>query len=166
MMGSRMTAAGVVFLLVVASWLLGMELLGPLVKFLTPAGSTPVFTGMTEHARPLAYFPAVGASIGLGSLVWLRFALRGPYIRVMAMLLGLAGVSGFLMALFHRCRIEAEYSAAGQLAGSLIQPVFDAAALNSAAIQVTLVAAGSTLLTAVVMSLIKRLQPKATAAQG
>jgi len=159
MFGSRMTAAGVVFVLAVAFQFGGLSLLGPLVSFITPtqADGSKVQLISTNMMDPVATiimsFPAAGAAIGLGALIWLRFARRGPYPRVMAVLLGVVVASGLVAAVWYRYYIAASFAMSRSWAGmSGAVAMFNSSVVFTAAGLVPLIAASAALLVGAVMS--------------
>lgn len=183
MFGSRMTAAGVVFLLTVAFLFGGLSLLGPLVSFLTPTlpdGSKiqlffPGLLGPFEqNLSSIISFMAAGAAIGLGALFWLRFARYGPYLRVMAMLLGVVVVSGLLAAICYRYYLAASYASDSSLAaghfyhltasyatgsrptvGLEVAAVYNSSAVYKVSGRIPLIAAGAALLVGAVMCAVR-----------
>jgi len=151
-----MTAAGVVFVLAVAFFLLGLAVHGPLMAFLIPAGANVCSTSMVQPSYPFYCFPVAGAAIGLGAMIWLRFALRGPYFKVMGVLLGVVLVAGASVAAYYHFLFGAQHAAStALLAGLPISPMINSTVFVQAAMRVPLIAAGAALLVATIVAVFR-----------
>ena len=170
MFGSRMAAAGVVLVLISAFFFSMRLLVVPLMNFMMPdpsAWSDPdgsddgpepaVIVNSIEPTRlslpPAGTYPVLGLAVGLGSLVWLRCARRGPYLRVTAVLLGVAAVGGAMAAFHHRDGIAAECRAQWLWANPDILYMRTANEVHAAISQLPLVAAAGVMAVATAIGL-------------
>ncbi len=160
-----MTAVGAVFVLAVVFFFGSLSLFGPLMTFLRPTqpdGSKVlvICTDMMGPFRAQLSFAAAatlaGAAIGLGAMIWLRFARRGPYFRTMAVLLGVVVVSGLLAVVCYRYYLVASFEVGYRMAELRdIRGFFNISEVSKAASRIPLIAGASALLVSAIMRTVR-----------
>ena len=163
-----MTAAGVGFVLGVVFFFGSLWLIGPLTRFLTPTmyddeRQGPVGICIDVPAPPAWEFSSVGAAIGLGVLIWLRFARRGPYLPFMIVLLNITIFSGLLVAACYRGYVAASVESASHVTfvlGQVPDPGHVGPMVATATSRIPLITAGAALLVSAMMSVIGGWTPK------